>query len=152
MKKIILIIVLFSLVSIKAQQEPKILYPEPYPSWIIIPAKIKYPEQAILARIDNTYKVHLTIDSLGNQTSLRIVSAGEYKTFDSLFTIEIVRAFNAINWAAGSINGTPVSMEISMLIVFTQSTLIMEQTKPVNSTISLDSDSKIKIDSIKVFY
>ena len=152
MRKIILIITLFSIVSIKAQQEPKILYPEPYPGWIIIPAKIKYPEPAILAGVDNTYNVHLTIDSLGNQTSLIIVNMGKYKTFDSLFTIEIANAFNAINWDAGSIDDIPATMEITMLILFTQSTGIRMQSKPVLSTISVDSDSKIKIDSIKVSY
>jgi len=157
MKLLIIVFLLFPFIFIAAQ-EKKVSYPEPHPSWEIITSKIKYPDLAVRGGINNSYKVSFTIESLGTLTNLSIKSTTNNQALDSLFIIEISNVLNSISWDVGNINESPVSMNITMLMIFSTSTKTVNssrkisQTNPywVTSTVSVDSKSNIKIDSINV--
>jgi hypothetical protein len=157
MSKIILIFLLFSFNFIEAQQESKILYPEPYPGWSIITSKIKYPEIAMMAGVNNSYKVSFVIDTLSKLTTLVISATENNQAFDSLFINEISNALYSIEWEVGSINEKPISMAITLIMKFTTSTTSTHSTsrdekEPLSKTNSVESKSNIKIDIINVTY
>ncbi len=158
---VLIIILLFYLTSIHAQQKSKVELTEPVHGWRALTSKWPYPDLAMLVGLDATYKVNFIIDSTGKLKDLYIQSMNlseprEHNYFDSLFTCAITTALNTLKWNLATRNGLPICNKISMIIEYTTTTseswtdfklppeTEWKKLKKINST------SRIVIDSIQV--
>jgi hypothetical protein len=158
---VLIIILLFFLNSIQAQQKSSVELTEPVHGWRALTSKWPYPELAILVGLDATYKVNFIIDSTGKLKDLYIHSMNSYEPkehnyYDSLFTCAITNALNTLKWNLATRNGIPICNKISMIIEYTTTTseswtdFKLPPGNEWKKLRNINTNSRIIIDSIEV--